>query len=63
MKHAIICMGITGALIMGACALLWIRFYKKIYTIDPYWIICLLISSAGLFLTAFVSMIDRKGSN
>ena len=63
MKHTIICMAITGILIIGTSALLWIRFYKRIYTIDPYWLICSLISSVGLFLTAFVSMIDRKGSD
>jgi hypothetical protein len=40
--------------------LLLMRVALNVYTIDPYYLICTLIITLGLFLTAFVSLKDWK---
>lgn len=43
--------------------LLIIRFIFNLYIIDPYYLICGLIISLGLFLTVIVSLREEKKIN
>ena len=53
-----------GSSMVGAVAmtLLLIRFMLNVYIIDPYYLICAVIISVGLFFTAFISLKDWKGN-
>ncbi len=60
--HTIVYM--VGSSVVGAIAstLLTLRVYFNVYTLDPYYLICALITAVGLFLTAFTSLKDWKGN-
>ncbi len=57
----IICYSIICSAIMAVSGLLLIlRFVLGVYTIDPYYIICALLISTTLFLTAIAAIKDWK---
>jgi len=58
--HAICYMVLNGIVFAVAVTLLAIRFLLNVYIIDPYYLICAMIISSGLFFTAFVSLKDWK---
>ena len=60
--HTIVYM--VGSSVLGAIAatLLTLRVCFNVYTLDPYYLICALITAVGLFLTAFTSLKDWKGN-
>lgn len=58
--HTIIYMCVSGAVFTVAVFLLYLRFGKNLYVIDPYYLICASLVSLGLFLTALVSLKDWK---
>ena len=58
--HAIIYMVVNGGFCAISLTLLFIRFVLNIYIVDPYYLICVLIISIGLFFTALVSLKDWK---
>lgn len=58
--HILIYMTGSSMVCTIAIILLLIRFVLNIYTIDPYYLICALIISVALFLTAAVAIKDWK---
>ncbi len=58
--HTLIYMIGSSIVATIASTLLLMRVALNIYTIDPYYLICTLIITLGLFLTAFVSLKDWK---
>lgn len=58
--HTIIYMSVNMFILGISLALLYLRFILKIYTVNPYYLICSTISSLGLFLTALVSIKEWK---
>ena len=58
--HAIFCMVLNSIIFAIVGTLLAMRFLLNVYTIDPYYLICALIISCVLFLTALVSLKDWK---
>lgn len=60
--HAIFYMVLNSIIFASVGTLLAIRFLLNIYTVDPYYLICAMIISCGLFFTAFVSLKDWKGN-
>ncbi len=58
--HTIVYLLANSVIATFSLTLLFIRFVLNIYIIDPYYLICMLIISVGLFSTAFVSLKDWK---
>lgn len=60
--HAIFYMVLNSIIFAIVGTLLVMRFLLNVYTIDPYYLICALIISCGLFFTALASLKDWKGN-
>ena len=58
--HTLTYMVINSIVATFSLTLLLIRFLLNIYIIDPYYLVCALIISVGLFSTACVSLKDWK---
>lgn len=58
--HTIIYMSITSAVFVVSIIMLYLRFFKSLYVIDSYYLVCSCLISLGLFLTAVVSLKDWK---
>ena len=58
--HAIFYMVLNSIIFAIVGTLLVMHFLLNVYTIDPYYLICALIISCGLFFTALVSLKDWK---
>lgn len=58
--HTIIYLLANSVIATFSLTLLFVRFVLNIYIIDPYYLICMLIISVGLFSTACVSLKDWK---
>ncbi len=58
--HTLTYMVINSIVATFSLTLLIIRFLLNIYIIDPYYLVCALIISVGLFSTACVSLKDWK---
>ena len=58
--HTLVYMIVSSISGSVATTLLFIRFILNVYIIDPYYLICTLIISLGLFFTAFTSLKDWK---
>lgn len=53
----------SSVVFMICFLLLIVRFVLNLYIIDPYYLICGLIISLGLFLTVVVSLREEKRIN
>lgn len=60
--HAIFYMVLNSIIFTIVGTLLVMRFLLNVYTVDPYYLICAMIISCGLFFTALVSLKDWKGN-
>lgn len=60
--HTLVYLVINSAIATFSVTLLFIRFFLNIYIIDPYYLICALIISIGLFSTACASLKDWKAN-
>lgn len=60
--HAILYMVLNSIIFASVGTLLVMRFLLNVYTVDPYYLICAMIISCGLFFTALVSLKDWKDS-
>lgn len=58
--HILLYLTICSAVIGISFTLLCLRFIFKVYTVDPYYIICALLISLTLFFTAVVAIKDWK---
>ena len=58
--HTIVYLLANCVIATSSLTLLFIRFVLNIYIVDPYYLICMLIISVGLFSTACVSLKDWK---
>lgn len=58
--YSIIYMCVNSGIFSAALVLLILRFGFNIYIIDPYYLICAIIISLGLFATAVATLVDWK---
>lgn len=58
--HTMVYMVANSVICAISSTLLFVRFVLNVYIIDPYYLICALIISIGLFFTALVSLKDWK---
>lgn len=58
--HAISYIALNSVLLTLSVTLLILRFAYGVYTVDPYYLICMLIISITLLDTAVVSLKDWK---
>ena len=58
--YSIIYMCVNSGIFSVALTLLILRFGFNIYVIDPYYLICAVIISLGLFATAVATLVDWK---